>query len=485
MGPLFRVCACCALACVATRVRAAPASDMGALSLTIGAGDKSALKADADIDSGFSGVQSSLRLSLEAAPTTLGADFWRAALAPAASHESAGWKATWTGPQSLRADLLLSDRLEQDWRAASWGMVDDHQISIQDRSASFGLSAKPLSTVQLSLGADAADRSLVDVATAASGTAHSMLAAASQSARGGLKWSLLPWFSLDASARVGTGSMDWRGAPAEGASAGANLVYAAFEPSLTGTLITPDKGALSLTFEHAVSPIDPGVFASYAAVEDRAAGARLTPNREWRYRLSLRQTLAGQLQLSAALTQARIGSATELGPVGVGLQAPVSTSGGWRQALDVSLSAPLDAIGLPSLSLKGAGTWRDSQVRDPFTGEWRRASAEQPRTATLDLVQTAAAGRARWGLQGRFGGPQSLYLMSQVTTINVADSLGGFVEYDPGAFAVRLQVDGLYGGERTAIDQFYAGPRATSYVDRTDRHAEDGQAVRLTLSKAL
>jgi hypothetical protein len=487
MGSLLRVCAFCALASVATRVFAAPgpAQDMGAVALTVGPGDGSAVKANADIDAGFSALQSSLQFSLEAAPTTPGADFWRASLAPAASHESAGWKASWTGPDSLHANLVLSDHLDQNWRTSSWGMVDNRQTSIEDRNADLSLSAKPFSAMELTFNGETIDKSVRDIADGVGGQARSALATASQSMRGGLKWSLTPWFSLDASARVGAASMDWRGTPAGGATAGANLAYAAFEPALTGTLATPDKGSLSLTFEHAVSPIDPGAFASYAAVEDRAPGARLTPNREWRYRLSLRQTLAGQLQLSAALTQAHIDSATELGPVGLGLQAPISTGGGQRQTLDLSLSAPLSVIGLPSLTLKGAGAWRDSQVRDPFTGEWRRASAESPRDATLDLVQTAAAGRARWGLQGHFGGAQSLYQMSEVTTINVGDSLGGFVEYDPGAFAVRLQVDGLYGGERTASDQYFAGSRASSYVDRVDRRTEDGQAVRLVLSKAL
>jgi hypothetical protein len=202
-------------------------------------------------------------------------------------------------------------------------------------------------------------------------------------------------------------------------------------------------------------------------------------------RLSLEQKLAGQLQLSAALTEARIDSATELGPVGPDLQAPISSPGGQRQELDLSLSTPLAALGLPSFTLKGSGAWRDSQVRDPFTREYRRASAESPETATLDLTQAGLAGGAKWGLEGRFGGDQSIYQMSQVTSVSVADSLGGFVEYNPGAFAVRLQVDGLYGGERTATDLYYNTTRAAGYVDRMDHRSEDGQAVKLVLSKAL
>lgn len=72
-----------------------------------------------------------------------------------------------------------------------------------------------------------------------------------------------------------------------------------------------------------------------------------------------------------------------------------------------------------------------------------------------------------------------------VTAVSVADGVGGFVEYDSGAFAVRLQVDGPFGGERTSTDFYYAGGRAGAGPDRIDHRTDDGQAVRLILNTAL
>jgi hypothetical protein len=93
--------------------------------------------------------------------------------------------------------------------------------------------------------------------------------------------------------------------------------------------------------------------------------------------------------------------------------------------------------------------------------------------------------RARWGLVGRFGGAQSLYQMNEVSNVAVGDSLGGFVEYNPGAFNLKLQVDGLYGGDRSYDDLYYVGIRGASLFDHADHRDESGQAVRLTLSKPL
>ncbi|HEX4180538.1 MAG TPA: hypothetical protein VHY32_07075 [Caulobacteraceae bacterium] len=486
MKPLFRCSALLAVACAPTLACAASV-DPDLLDFRVGPGDGAAVKADANINAILPTFQSGLAVSFAADPQFSNADPFHQAASAAASHESVGLNAAWIAGPSLKLHLSVADKLDQTWRTVGLGLVDPHQISIDERSGRADLTLSPLSPVELDLSADARQRSVADVASGDGLLAqpHSQFDGTDQNAAAGLKWKLASWFNLKAQGRLETGSAQWRGAPAGEAATGASVSYAYVEPALTGALTTPGRGDLSLTFERAVSPLDQGVFSTFAAVEDRSADARITPNREWRYRLNFNQTLADQMRLSAALIEARIESATELGLVGPDLQAPISVSGGQRQEADVSLSAPLAMLGLPSFTLKGAGVWKSSQVRDPITGELRRASGEAPRTGTLDLVQSLADSGATWGLEGRFGGDESLYQASQTTSISVADSLGGFVEYRPGAFAVRLQVDGLYGGERNATDLYYEGSRASGMIARIDHRSDDGQAVRLVLSKAL
>jgi hypothetical protein len=486
MLSLLRRTALLAFVCTPSLVLAATV-DPDRLDLQVGPGDDSAaVKADADVKAAFFQFSSDLKLTLSADPKFTAGDPFRPASAPAASQEGVDLNASWAAASAARLDLSFADRLGQTWRAVSLGLISDHQVNTDDRNARLGLTLSPLPAVDLSLDGVVGEKSVLDTASGVNliSEPRSAFATTSQSAGGALKWRLTSWFNLAARGRLETGGATWRGALAGAAATGADLSYAYFEPALTGALVTPGQGDLSLTFERAVSPLDQGAFSTFAAVEDRAPDARLGPDREWRYRLNFNQKLAGQIQLSGALTEARIESATELGPVGPDLQAPISVGGGERQQANVSLSAPLAMVGLPQFTLRGAGAWTNSQVRDPFTGELRRASGETPRAGTVDLVQSLA-GNARWGLEGRFGGDQSLYQMRQTTNVSVGDSLGGFVEYQPGPFALRLQVDGLYGGDRNATDVYYDGTRAGGLIDHIDHRSDDGQAVRLILSKAL
>lgn len=450
----------------------------------------SALKANAGLDTQVQALTTGLHIGVEADPSVIN-DPLSNSVAASASRETLGFSAGLVAEQRAHLDLSVGDSLSQSWTPLSLITTANHQVISDNQSASLGLTLTPLNSIDLSLTGSTARDDVRDSIVAETATpVPSLFSTATQSAAAGVKWRPLGWFSLDARGQVDQASAEWRGAAVGGADpvADTRLDYSDFAPSITGALTLPWQDNLSLTFEHAVTPLDPHTFSSFAAVEDREPDARLGPGREWRYRVNFDQTLAGALKLNAVVTEAQIEAATELGPVGEGLQAPVSVPGGQRQEVQLALSTPLAALGLPSITLKGQGAWRDSQVRDPFTGELRRASSESPMDASLSLVQSLPQHRARWGLEGHFGGDQTIYQMSQITQVRVADSLGGFVEYAPGPFALRLQVDGLYGGDRNATDVLFAAPRSAvslDPIDRVDSHTDSGQAVRLILRKSL
>ena len=454
--------------------------------VAVAPGDDAGLKADADLKAQFPVLQTSLQFALEANPNLVRTDPLALTPPASASRESLGLNAAWVGSSAARLDLQVAEKLDQAWAAPALVTPGGHQVDTDDLSARLDLIVTPLKAIDLTVGGGVNQRSILDTALAQAAAPESqrLFATATQDAHAGLKWRPVSWLRFDAGGKLEMADAEWRGPSTSGGPTGAGLAYAFIEPSVDGAVTLPSKGLLDLSLARAVSPIDAGAFSAYAATEDRASAAHFGPNREWRYRMSLEQRLA-MLKLSAAVTEAHIESATELGPVAAGVQAPVSVTGGERQQLDLNLSAPLAALGLPSLTLTSNGTWRNSRLRDPFTGEMRRASAESPQMARIDLVQSLAGLRARWGLEGQFGGDLDLYQMSQVSHVSVDDSLGGFIEYSPGAFAVRLQVDGLYGGDRQTTDTIYAGSRAAGFIERIDHHVDDGQAVRLVLKKSL
>jgi hypothetical protein len=448
----------------------------------VGAGVKANANVSADLDR----IQTTLGFAVEADPGVA------TATAPtpsaAASSETVNLSAAWAATAGARLELSLANRLGQSWETLPLSVSTNHQVNTDERTARVALALAPFKSIDVNLSGVAAQKSTLDtfISEPVAPGSQSRISTTTQSAGADVRWRPVGFFSISASGKLESTSAFWRGAAVDGgATTASELSYVYFQPSVTGALTTPGQGKLGLTFEQAVSPIDLGAFSTFAAVEDRPPDARFGPNREERYRLNFDQKLAGDIQLSAALVRAHIESATELGPVGFGLQAPVSVPGGQRQEVDVSLSTPLTILGLPSVTLKGAGSWRQSQVRDPFTGDLRRTSGETPQLGTIGFTQTLPGARASWGLEGRFGGDQSFYQMSQVTNVTVADSVGGFVDYDLGAFALRLQVDGLYGGDRSYTDLYYAGTRSSGAVDRTDRRTDSGRAIQLTLHKAL
>ncbi|MBV9512176.1 MAG: hypothetical protein JO303_18040 [Caulobacteraceae bacterium] len=441
-----------------------------------------AVGADAALCSAL--AETHIKLTVEAHPATTPSD----PLAPASnaftSAETASFDTLWGDASGAHIALSAADKLGQITDLLSPVQATaDHQVNTDERSASLALALPAWKALNLTLTGAQNERTVDDIVLRETvAKTQTLFDINSQSAGSDLKWTLPGGVVLDAKGRLEAASVSWRGTVGDAA-----LGYGGFEPSLNATAPIPGGGKLGLTFEQAVSPIDSGALAAFAAAPGRAAGARFGPNREWRYRLDFNQPLTGGMTLTAALIKAQLESTTELGPVADGVQAPMAITGGDRSEADLTFTAPLALLGLPSFQFKGVGAWRASQIRDPFTGAVRSLSGESPQTATLDLTQSLPERRTRWGLEGRLGGDETLYQMSQVTAVNVAASLGGFVEYNPGAFALRLQVDGLYGGDRLFTDTYYSGVRGggDSVIDRVDHRSAGSQAVRLILKKSL
>lgn len=426
-------------------------------------------------------AETKINFNVEAGPAATPDDPLTPPSSAFTSLETVGLDTVWGDPSNARLDLSAGDKLGQVTNLMSPIADTGRQVNTNERNARLVLTLPPWNAFDITLTGTQNERTVSNLTVnAVSARTETLFDTASQGAEAGLKWTLPDGISLDAVSKLETINAAWRGQTGDAA-----FSYSGFEPSLTAMARTPGGGKLGLTFERGVQPIDSGMFSAFASVSSLAAGARFGPDREWRYRLKLDQPVVGGLNLGATLTAAQLESTTELGPLGAGLQAPLSISGGQRSEADVSFSAPLTLLGLPSFQFKGAGAWRASQIRDPFTGQLRALSGETPQTATLDLIQSLPAHRARWGLEGRFGGGQTVYQMSQITAVSVADSLGGFVEYNPGAFALRLQVDGLYGGDLAYTDTYYTGSRGDNVIDHVDHRSNNSQAVRLILKKSL
>ena len=295
---------------------------------------------------------------------------------------------------------------------------------------------------------------------------------------GKLAWRPSPRVSLEAGQAVQEFTVGWQGAQTI-TSSGAYVT-----PNAAVVLRPWERTTWRFDAEQTLTPIQPGQFAAYAQLASAGTGAAPQPDRGWRYGARVEQQFAGGVTLAAGVSDWRLDSVTELGPVGVG-EAPVGIGPGGRQQLDVNLTAPLAPLGLPGASLAGDLTLRRSHVQDPFTGERRSFSGESPYRAQLRLSGAVPSTELNWSVIAQADGPQTLNQMSQVTNLGPTAGLGGAVSYGAGPLTVSLELENLVGGSREVTTYSYAGSRADAALADVIRRNDDSRAVRISLKRAM
>jgi hypothetical protein len=295
---------------------------------------------------------------------------------------------------------------------------------------------------------------------------------------GKLTWRPTGRISLEAGQAVQDFTVGWQGAQTI-TSSGAYIT-----PNAAVVLKPWDRTTWRFDAEQTLTPIQPGQFAAYAQLASAGTGAAPQPDRGWRYGARVEQQLGGGATLAAGVSDWRLDSVTELGPVGAG-EAPVGIGPGGRQQLEVNLTAPLAPIGLAGATLAGDLTLRRSHVQDPFTGERRSFSGESPYRAQLRLSGAVPATELNWSLIAQADGPQTLNQMSQITNLGPTAGLGGAVSYGAGPLTVSLELENLVGGSRDVTTYSYTGSRADAALADVIRRNDDSRAVRISLKRAM
>ncbi|MBV9511648.1 MAG: hypothetical protein JO303_15350, partial [Caulobacteraceae bacterium] len=277
-----------------------------------------AVGADAAVCSAL--AQTHFKLTVEAHPAAAPGDPLTPASNAFTSAETASFDTLWGDASGAHIALTAADKLGQITDLLTPVQATaDHQVNTDERSASLALALPTWKALNLTLTGAQNERTVDDVTLSETvAKTQTLFDITSQSAGSDLKWTLPGGMVLDAKGRLEAANVSWRGAAGEAA-----MGYGGFEPSLNASAPVPGGGKLGLTFEEAVSPIDTGALAAFAAAPGRAADARFGPNREWRYRLDFNQPLAEGVTLTAALIKAQLESTTELGPVADGVQAPM------------------------------------------------------------------------------------------------------------------------------------------------------------------
>jgi hypothetical protein len=443
--------------------------------------DQTALGGRAVVDAKLDSLETSFSAAVEYDGGNLSQqqDVW------AALHPSAPWKsnevnvrANWAFAPDAGLSVEAGERQRWMRDAADWTTPDPHLTSNGTRFLRIQAKASAASQLDLDAGAETSTATLDAQAFQAAANASTRFEATSSRVFAHLSWR--PWskLSLQAGQAAEDFTIAWRG----GDTVSSQATY--MTPS-AAIVLTPWEGAeWRLDAEKTVQPIDPAQFVTYAGVAAQGEPSAMQPSHGWRTGLRLAQTLGSGAKVSAEATDWRLASVTDDGPVGSG-EAPTSIGPGERQQLAVSFATPLSVLGLRQTTLQADASVRRSRVIDPFTGQPRPLSGETPYGASLRLGGAFLTSDLTWSVVAKADGPQSLYDMSQVTSLGATTGVGGAVTYGLGPVRMSLEVDNLVGGGRDVTTYSYAGSRSLGTLSDVVRRRDEARAVRFALRQPL
>lgn len=246
-----------------------------------------------------------------------------------------------------------------------------------------------------------------------------------------------------------------------------------------------DGWRLQASLTRTVAQLDFGDFVGAAELtNDRIDGGNpeLLPQRAWEYRLTAERPLLGDGRLQVQLGYDHISLLQDRVPIEGGGDAPGNLGTGKRLFVNGTVDVPLASLGITGGRFTATGVWRDTSVRDPYTGQDRFFSGQSKWYAEAGFRQDL--GSWAWGVNWFAQPEQSVFRRNEIDRFDGDEPfLTGFVEYRPSqATAVRLGLQNIADvpAGRTRLffqpDRTAAAPSAVEVRER-NRHVE----VRLSL----
>ncbi|MFC3078950.1 TonB-dependent receptor plug domain-containing protein [Phenylobacterium terrae] len=175
---------------------------------------------------------------------------------------------------------------------------------------------------------------------------------------------------------------------------------------------------------------------------------------------------------SAALTLRHVAISEVVDRVSIrGFEAPGNLGDGTRDEAIVSLTLPLDRLGLSNGLLKGQATRRWSEVIDPPTGLPREISLVRPLEWEAHFTQDFPERRIGWGIDAYSAIRETTYGLNETNTYKLKAWTVVFAEYKPPGWVIRGEIQNPIGRGARRTRTVWAGLRGQSpilYVDDRD-----------------
>ncbi|WP_374344962.1 TonB-dependent receptor plug domain-containing protein [Phenylobacterium sp.] len=266
------------------------------------------------------------------------------------------------------------------------------------------------------------------------------------------------------------------------------------KPRVTVTWSPDPKDQVRLRVEREVSQLNFDDFVSSSQLVNTgsllAGNPDLSPQQAWVAEAAVERrfwkTGAAVLTLRHYELKDVIDRAPVFNRAGVAVaDAPGNIGEGTKDELVVSLSTPLEKLGIARAQLKTQATWRKSEVTDPATGLGREISILHPLDWELHFTQDLPAWKSNWGIDLFSAYRERAFRLTEIETKKSETMFGVFIEAKPRPdLIVRTEFQNLGARDVNRIREVWAGPRATSAQLYTDsRNLQFGRALFIRVRK--
>jgi outer membrane receptor protein involved in Fe transport len=220
-----------------------------------------------------------------------------------------------------------------------------------------------------------------------------------------------------------------------------------------------------------------------------AGNPDLEPQTSWVAEAAIEKHLMGAVVVLTARHQ-WISNVVDRAPIyspGGVFDAPGNIGDAKENDLELNLTLPLDHLGLKSGQLNAQGTYRDSQVKDPTTGEERHISGQHRFDYEVHFTHDLPSIKSSWGIDVFNRWTETYYRFNEIDVYKLKTWVDVFIEYKPKPYwSFRLEGDNLGSRGFERVLNVYDGPRNTSpllYID--DRRLDFGPAVYMRVRRTF
>lgn len=233
-----------------------------------------------------------------------------------------------------------------------------------------------------------------------------------------------------------------------------------------------------------------------------AGNPNLSPMQAWVAELAVERRFLKRGAVIVTLRRSELKDVIDRAPVYLGslvADAPANIGDGFRNEVQVSLSSPLDGLGLPLSMLKAQLTFRETEVTDPTTGKPRQISAIQTygpppaiqavRESEWELHYTQDLPRlsSTWGFD--ITGPyiDRYFRASEIETQKVETWMVVYGEWKwRPDLSFRVEVQAPLTRDVARVRDVWSGPRSTApFLYQDYRNLQYDGAIQLRLRKTF